>query len=86
MCQVPPWVTSARISRPKPGRPISIAVKLSARVRGGGCEAEDGRPADVLAGEVDWANVEVLDEKVQIFGGGLAVVRTYPVVRGTEPT
>ena len=29
MYQVPPWVTSASISRPNPGRPISMALRLS---------------------------------------------------------
>jgi hypothetical protein len=33
-----------------------------------GREAEDRRPADVLPGEVDRADAELPDEKVQIFG------------------
>ena len=37
-------------------------------------ETQDRRPADVLAGEVHWSNVEPFDQKVQVLGGGLAVV------------
>ncbi len=29
MCQLPPWVTSAKASSPKPASPISMPVKLS---------------------------------------------------------
>ena len=37
-------------------------------------EPEDGGAADVLAGEVHGADAEVLDELVQVFGRGGAVV------------
>jgi hypothetical protein len=33
-----------------------------------------------------WTNAELFDEKVQVFGRGLAVVRTRPVIRVTETT
>jgi hypothetical protein len=33
-----------------------------------GRQAEDRRPADVLPGEMDRADAQMLDEKVQVFG------------------
>jgi hypothetical protein len=33
-----------------------------------GREAEDRRPADVLPGEVNRADIELPDEKVEVFG------------------
>ncbi len=48
-------------------------------------EAQNSRSADVLAGEVHGAEVELFDQKVQVLGGGLAVVGARPVVRVTEP-
>ena len=45
-----------------------MAVRLSTSLRVRGREAEDGRPADVLPGEMDRADAEVPDEKVQVFG------------------
>ena len=49
-----------------------------------GGEAKNGRPTDVLACEVKGTKVERFDEKMQVFGGGLAVVGTCPMVGITE--
>src|SRR6266581_4884245 len=40
MCQAPPWVMSASISRPNPARPISMAVKRGEQ----GDELAEGPP------------------------------------------
>lgn len=49
-----------------------------------GCEAEDGRPTDVLPREVDRANAELFDEEVQVLGGGLTVIVARLVVGVAE--
>lgn len=55
------------------------------RVRGR--EAEDGRPADILPGEVDRAaNIELFNDEVQVFGGGPAVIPARPVVGVAKAT
>jgi hypothetical protein len=50
----------------------------------GGGQPEDGRAADVLAGEVDRTEAEPLDQLVQVFGRGRAVVRAGSGVRVAE--
>jgi hypothetical protein len=45
----------------------------------GAREAEDRRPADVLTGEVDRADVQRSDELVQVLGRCRAVVVARPV-------
>ena len=84
MCQAPPWATSASASQPKPGRPVSMAVRLSTSSRVGDGQPEDRRPADVLPGEVDRAEAEVRDQLVQVLGRGLAVVVARRGVRVAE--
>jgi hypothetical protein len=54
-------------------------------LRVGGGEPEDGPPADVLSGDVHRADVEVLDEPVQVVGGGRAVMVLGGGARVAEP-
>src|SRR5450755_3630389 len=49
-------------------------------------ETEDCPSADVLPGEVNWADVELFDEKVQVFGRNPAVIPTGFVRRITKAT
>jgi hypothetical protein len=53
-------------------------------LRMGDGETEDGRSADVLPSQVNRSDVELVDEKVQVFGRHLAVVRTRFVRRVAE--
>src|SRR4051794_33213545 len=52
--------------------------------RMGAGEAVDRHAADVLAGEVDRADIENLDQLVEIFGRGHAVVLARSVARVAE--
>jgi hypothetical protein len=72
--------------RAEPGQARLDRGKAEHVLRVGGREAEDGRSTDVLACEMSWTNAEFFDEKVQVFGRGLAVVRPRPVIRVTETT
>jgi hypothetical protein len=54
--------------------------------RMGDGQPEDGRPANVLPGQMDQAEAEVRDQVVQVLDRGLAVVAGWRGVRVTEAT
>src|ERR1700730_17057887 len=55
-------------------------------LRMGGGQAKDRRSTDVLPGEVNGADVESLDQLMQVFGRGLAVVLVAWLVGGIAET
>ena len=63
-----------------------MAVKLS--TSSGYVTARRNTVAPLMSwpGEVHWANLEPLDEKMQVLGRGLGVVSAWSDVRVTEPT